>query len=91
LRLGDDGKDFDRRFSNVIEHPDVANPQSVLWLAEAAQPLNATLADLGRFVFEVTVDRILDQRSVVARQPPKHLRGLWSQDDVERHLWLDDS
>jgi hypothetical protein len=39
LRLEDDGKDLDRRFCDVIEHPDVANPQSVLRLAEAAQPL----------------------------------------------------
>jgi hypothetical protein len=27
----------------------------------------------------------------VAWQFPKHLRSLRSQDDVERHLWLDDS
>jgi hypothetical protein len=91
LLLGDDGKDFDRRFCNVIEHHDVADPQSVLRLAEAAQPLHATFADFRRFVSEVAVDRVLDQRSLVAGQLPKHASGLWSQDDVERHFWLNDS
>ena len=91
LRLGDNGKDFDRRFCNVIEHPNVAHPQPVLGLTEAAQPFNTTLADLRRFVSEVTLDRVLDQCPLVAPQSSKHPRGLWSQNDLERHFWLDHS
>lgn len=42
--LLDDGEDFDRRFCNVIEHPDVADSQPVLWLAQAPQPFDPALA-----------------------------------------------
>jgi Protein of unknown function (DUF433) len=49
---------MDRRFCNVIEHPDVADVQPVLRLAEPAEPLDATLADLRRLVSEVPVDGI---------------------------------
>src|SRR6187401_309364 len=48
--LRDDREDLDFRLCNVIEHPDVAHAQSVLRLAETAESLDPTLADLRRFV-----------------------------------------
>src|SRR6266478_1131899 len=49
--LRDDREDLDLRFCNVIEHPDVAYSQAVLRLAQTPESLNATLADLCRFVY----------------------------------------
>jgi hypothetical protein len=60
LLFRDDGKDLDFRFSNVIEHPDVANPETVLRLAHTAKSLNAALADLHRLVLQMPLNRILD-------------------------------
>src|SRR6185503_12342979 len=52
LRFGlrDDREDLDLRFCNVIEHPDVANSQTVLRLRQAPESLDPTLADLRRLV-----------------------------------------
>ena len=49
-RLGvgfrDDREDLDLRFSNVIEHPDMVDAQSILRLTETTQSLDAALAHL---------------------------------------------
>jgi hypothetical protein len=88
---------MDRRFCNVIKHPDVADAQPVLRLAKPAEPLDATLADLRRLVSEVPVDGVRHQGALVTREFPKHVRRIWSHDDLERHFrlddhfWLDDS
>ena len=91
LACGDDGKDLDRRFCNVIEHPDVTDAQSVLRLAKPAQTLNATLTDLRWLVSEVTVDAVPHEGALAARQTSKHTHRFRRHNDRERHVWLDDS
>jgi len=44
--LVDDRKDLDLRFSNVIKHPDICNPEPVLRLREPTQSLDPAFADL---------------------------------------------
>ncbi|MGH9330056.1 MAG: hypothetical protein ACRD09_06410, partial [Vicinamibacterales bacterium] len=65
LRLGfrDDREDLDLRFCNVIEHPDVANPQAILRLAQTSESLDSALADLRRLVRQVQGKRLRDARS----------------------------
>src|SRR4030095_8182356 len=45
-RLGfrEDGEDFDGFGRDVIEHSNLPNPQPILWLAQATQPLDPALA-----------------------------------------------
>src|SRR5574341_687979 len=54
-RLGfrDDGEDFDRFGRDVIEHSHLPNPQPILWLAQATQPLDPTLAYPGWLIPQV--------------------------------------
>jgi hypothetical protein len=59
LLFRDDGEDLDFRFSNVIEHPDVANAEAVLRLAHTAKPLDAALADAHGLVPQMPLNRIL--------------------------------
>jgi hypothetical protein len=70
LRFGlrDNREDLDLRFSNVIEHPDVANPQTVLRLTQAPESLDPTLADLRRLVRQMHVKRLRDAISDRHRQ-----------------------
>jgi hypothetical protein len=58
--LRDDREDLDLRLCNVIEHPDVANSQAILRLAQTPESLDPTPADLHRFVCQMNVKRLLD-------------------------------
>ncbi len=60
LGLRDDCEDFDFLVGDVIEHPDLPHSQAVLWLLEAAKPLNAALAQLRWFVPKVQLDAVPD-------------------------------
>ncbi len=85
LLLGDDCKDFDRRFCNVIEHPHLPDAKSVLWPAESTKPLNAALADSAWFVSQVTFESVAHPCPIATGQPPEILGGLWCQDNLESH------
>src|SRR3989304_5901888 len=50
LILRDDSEDFDCLFRDVIEHPDLINPEAILRPIQAVEPLDATLADPFRLV-----------------------------------------
>src|SRR5215471_6893188 len=60
LRFGlcDDGEDFDLRFCNVIEHPNVAVSQPILRLDQAAKAFDPTLARFRRFVAQMHLQRL---------------------------------
>jgi hypothetical protein len=49
----DDREDLDFGFCNVIEHPDIADTQTVLRLAQAPKTLDSTLADFRRRVCQM--------------------------------------
>jgi hypothetical protein len=85
LRLADDGEDFDGRFRDVIEHPNVVDTQAVLGSTGAAEPLDATPADLLGFEAEVALQRVPDPAARVRRQRPQLLHGQRSQDDPIPH------
>ena len=59
LRVGfrDDRKDFDCCFCDVIEHPDLAHPQTILRALQSSEALDPATADLRRLVAEVQLDR----------------------------------
>ena len=71
LGLGDDGEDFDRCFRNVIEHPDVVDPQAVLRTTQTPQPFDSTLAEFGRLEPEMALDRITNPGPDMRRETPK--------------------
>ena len=68
VRFRDDREDLDLRLCNVIEHPDVSDPQAILRLAHPPEPLDPTLADLCRLVRQVHVERLYDARPKRHRQ-----------------------
>jgi len=61
-RLGfgrrDNREDVNVRLCNVIKHPDVANTESVLRLAEATESLDSALADFRRLVRQMHCKRL---------------------------------
>src|SRR5256885_16538586 len=58
VRFLEDGKDFDCCFFDVIKHPYFINSQAILRPADATQPFDTTLANLGRFVTQVNFKSI---------------------------------
>ena len=86
LVLRDDGEDFDCRLRDVIEHPDLVNPEPVLWPIDTAQALDAGPAQLGRLVAQVQLDGVPDTRLEVGSNGSQALDRLRGQDDLERHL-----
>jgi hypothetical protein len=44
--------------SDIIEHPDFANPQPVLWPANAAEAFDATSACLCRLISQMNFKRL---------------------------------
>jgi hypothetical protein len=87
LRFGfdDDGEDFDRRFRNVIKHPDVADSQAILRTAQTSEPLDSTLADLRGFEAEMAFKSVPNLAPIVCRKAPESLQGPWGQDDLSTH------
>ena len=56
----DDGEDFDGLFGDVIEHPDLINPEAILRPIKPAESLDATLAQPPRLVPQVQLDGVPD-------------------------------
>ena len=54
--LRDDREDFDVCFSNVIEHPDLVNPEPVLRPFQASQPLDSAATELVGLMAQVLLD-----------------------------------
>ena len=81
--LRDDREDLDFRLCNVIEHPDVANAQSVLRLAETAESLDPILADLCRVVRQMRLKRLRDARTNRHRQILERRRGCRRKNDLK--------
>ena len=84
--FGDDGEDFDRRFRNVIKHPDVADCQEILRTTQPSEPLDSTFTDLRWFKSEVAFKSIPNLTPVVRRKtpdganantPPRNQRPSW--------------
>ena len=71
----EDGEDFDTVFYNVIEHPHVIYPQSVLGPVQSAEALDPALAQLRRLVLELLRHGGLDSRPVPCRQLHELLVG----------------
>ena len=86
LLLRDDGKDFDCRLRDVIENPDLVNPEPILRPIKASQALDPAPAQLGRLVAQVQLDGVPDPRLRVSSKGPQAVDGLRGQDDLERHL-----
>jgi len=86
LLLRDDREDFDPCFCNVIEHPDLINPESVLWLLQAAQPLDAATTQLGRLVTQMSLDGASHPGSNVSAERSKLRDRCGSEDNLEPHL-----
>src|SRR4051812_12021010 len=68
VRLRDDRENLDLGLCNVIEHPDVSDPQAILRLAHPAEPLDPTLADFCRLVRQMYIERSYDARPKRHRQ-----------------------
>jgi hypothetical protein len=83
--FGDDREDLDFRFCNVIKHPDVAYSETVLGLAQAPESFDSALADFGRLVLQVPLERLFDTGSNGHGQVLERGDGLRSQDDLEGH------
>ena len=58
LRLRDDREDLDFLVGDVIEHPYLTHPKSVLRLVEPLQALDPALAELRRFESKMQLDTI---------------------------------
>ena len=69
--LGDHAHDFDGRFCNVIEHPDVADPRAELRLARPPQPCDPASADLRRFMPELHLNGVPDFTPNERRKRPQ--------------------
>jgi hypothetical protein len=86
LFLRDDGKDFDRRFRDVIENPHILDPEPILRPIKSSQVFDPAPAQLGRLMAQVQLDGVPDIRPKVGAEGPQALDGLGGQDDLERHL-----
>jgi hypothetical protein len=85
LGFGDDGEDFDGRFCDVIEHPYLINPQSVLRLTEAFEPLDAASADFRGLVSQMALQRISHLTPDVSGKLSHRIDSAGRQDDVVAH------
>src|SRR5437773_12368479 len=85
LLVVDDREDFDCALGNVIKHPDLVDSKPVLWLTQAAQPLDAALARLGRLESKVALKGIPNFRADTCRECLKSLAGVRRQHDLEPH------
>ena len=85
MGLRDDGEDVDFCFCDVIEHPNLIHPQTILRPLKASKTLDPAPAHLGRFVAQVDLEGIPDLRSVVGRQGTQLLSGARREDDLEPH------
>jgi hypothetical protein len=83
--LRDNREDLDLRFCNVIKHPDVANTESVLWLAETTESFDSALADFRRLVRQMHRKGIPDARTNCHRHILECRRRRWCQNDRECH------
>jgi hypothetical protein len=85
LRFGHDGQNFDGRAGNIIEHPDIVDPQLVLRAVQSPQSLDpATTGFLGP-VLEMGFERGSHGGPNVRLQALKIVDSFWGEDDVERH------
>src|SRR5437870_6190987 len=82
LLLFDDREDFDCGLGNVIEHPDFVDSEAILRLTHAPEPLDATLARLGRLESEVTFEGIPNLAANTRGQSLKRLAGIRCQHDL---------
>jgi hypothetical protein len=67
-----------------MEHPDVSNPQAILWLAKSTKSPDATFTDL-RGVREVHGERFDDASSHGHRQALERGDGARRKNNVECH------
>jgi hypothetical protein len=70
---------------NIIEHPDVADPQPVLRPAQSSQSLDSATARFLGLVPEIRFERSSYSRPNVRFQALKIVDSFWGEDDVERH------
>jgi len=85
LGFGDDREDFNCFFRNVIKHPNVVNSQTILRLTDAPEPLDATPADLRRFMAQMALESISHSAPDVTWKTAHRLDGARRQDDIEPH------
>jgi hypothetical protein len=68
--LRDDREDLDFLLEDVIEDPDVAHAEPILWAREASEALDAALGDPGWFVSQMCFEGVSDDRPVKGGQGP---------------------
>lgn len=81
----DDRKDFDACFRDVIEHPDLMNPEAILRPFDATEPLDAAAAHLRGLVTEVEFDRLTDPATDVRPEGLELPYRRGGEDDLEPH------
>jgi hypothetical protein len=83
--LGDNRQNLDVVFGYVVEHANVADTQSELWLRQTPESLDSTATDLGGFMPKVFLKRIFDSRANIRLKAPEIVNSLWSQNDLATH------
>src|ERR1700694_731632 len=81
----DDREDFDSFARDVIEHPHLPNPESILRLAQAPQTFDPALASPGGLVPQVPFEGVSHFGPAVGRQGPVGPSRLGRQDDLIPH------
>src|SRR6185503_13947125 len=81
----DDRKDLDRRLRDVIEHPDLLDPQPILGPINTAQALDTTLADSPGLEPQMPLNPIAHRRANMCRKSLELLDRRRSQDNAETH------
>jgi hypothetical protein len=84
-RLQEDRENVNFTSHDIIEHPDLSNPQPVLGLGQSAEPLDPTLAHLGRLVPQMNFQGIPHLGSYVSVKMPEIVLRLRGQDDFVAH------
>jgi hypothetical protein len=84
LRLGfrDDCEDFEGFVRDVMEHPDLSDPEAELRFAHATKSLDAALACLSGLVAQVRFDRLLDLGTPVRSQDLRRPCASRGQNDL---------
>ena len=85
----DDREDFDCSLGNVIEHPDVVDPEAILRLPQPPEPLDATLAGFGRLESKMALKRIPDLTADMGGESLQRLGGIKAPTRSRTAFWLD--
>jgi hypothetical protein len=85
FRFVNNREHFNPRPMNVIEYPNVADPEPVLGLRQASQPFDSGSARLLRLVSQVYLDSIANLHPKPGGQRFKVVHRLGRQNDLKRH------